>query len=271
MVKHKYPISHWSYSSLIAYLRNPLAWHKRYVEKIYDVPRSPASIIGSAGHKALEHFYTGFTKPESVELGLHYMKNISEFEIDFGKAKTVKEKQIKRKSMEREYLQAIGFYLARPPKHKVVAVESGGVVRIPQHPLPIKAISDLVVESKTKKGALDIIDHKFVDSFSKEGKDKTLYMLQAIFNYYTVREMFKKPVVQFVVYECKKRKNADGSTQLKKIVIPYDEKSETFTLFHALLKDATEDVRMRKVFLPNPSDMFEGEDSFSLYRLSVLG
>jgi len=35
------PIGHWSYSSLMAYLRTPLAWYKRYVEKVYDMHSSP--------------------------------------------------------------------------------------------------------------------------------------------------------------------------------------------------------------------------------------
>ena len=35
------PIKHWSHSSLMSFLRNPLAWYKRYVEEVYDTPSSP--------------------------------------------------------------------------------------------------------------------------------------------------------------------------------------------------------------------------------------
>jgi hypothetical protein len=38
MKKGKFPIRHWSHSSLMSFLRNPLAWYKRYVEEIYDMP-----------------------------------------------------------------------------------------------------------------------------------------------------------------------------------------------------------------------------------------
>ena len=38
------PIKHWSHSSLMAFLRNPLAWYKRYVEEIYDTPTTPAAV-----------------------------------------------------------------------------------------------------------------------------------------------------------------------------------------------------------------------------------
>ena len=217
----KYPISHWSHSSLMSFLRNPLAWYKRYVQKIYDTPRGPAAVIGSSGHKALEHFYSGMEKEAAIALGLEYLRNIPDFDIEFGKAKSKKAKRDKRANMERDYLQAVGFYLERPPRHKVVGVEVRSTATIKGFPLPLKAISDLVVESKKEKGALDIVDHKFVDSFSKQKGFKALFIIQALFNYYTVSALFDKPVRQFIVYECKKSKNLDGSPQLRRYVLDY--------------------------------------------------
>lgn len=255
----------------MSYLRNPLAWYKRYVAKIYDTPRTPASIVGSAGHTALEHFYSGADKQIAVRLGLESMQAIPDFEINFGVAKTIRDKKAKRASMEREYLQAIGFYLERAPKHKVLGVEVKGFTKIPGHALPIKAISDLVVESRVEKGAVDIVDHKFVEAFSKNGGDKPLYALQAIFNYYTVSEIYGKPVRRFIVWECRKRKNKDGKPQMRRYVIDYKEVGDAFEVFHRLLEDATKDLSTRKLFLPNPSDMFEGDNSFDIYRLDLLG
>jgi len=253
----------------MAFLRNPLAWYKRYVEKIYDTPRTPASIIGSAGHLALEHFYGGIDKEEAIKSGLDYMRAIADFEINFGVAKTRVAQKAKRLSMERDYLQAIGFYLAKPPRHKVLGIEVRGIASVPGQKLPVKAISDLVVESKGNPGMVDIVDHKFVDSFTKAPQTKTLFLIQAIFNYYTVSELYGKPICRFIVYECKKRKNADGKPQMRKYVITYAEIGEIFEVFHRLLADATEEISRTRVFLPNPSDMFEGEDSFSLYRLRL--
>ena len=102
--KLKLPIKHWSHSSLMAFLRNPLAWYKRYVEEIYDTPRTPASIIGSAGHKALEHFYSGATKEIAIKMGLEYLRAIWDSDIDFGRAKTRKAMKEKRAEMEKDYL-----------------------------------------------------------------------------------------------------------------------------------------------------------------------
>ena len=84
--KGELPISHWSHSSLMTFLRNPLAWYKRYVEEIYDTPTTPAAVVGSAGHCALEHFYSGAPKDIAIQKGLDYMRDVGDFEINFGKS-----------------------------------------------------------------------------------------------------------------------------------------------------------------------------------------
>jgi hypothetical protein len=267
----RYPIKHWSHSSLMSFLRNPLAWYKRYVEEIYDMPTTPAAVVGTAGHLALEHFYSGAPKDIAIQKGLEHVRGVGDFEINFGRAKTKRAKKEKRQAMETEYLRAISYYLARPPKHSVLGVEVRGVVEVEGLPLPIKAISDLVVESKVEKGAVDIVDHKFVASFSKGGAAKSLFIIQAIFNYYTVREMFGKPVRRFIVYECKKTKNADGSSQMRRYEIDFSKHKEDFAVFHRLISDATEEIARRRIYLPNPSDMFEGDNSFDIYRLELVG
>jgi hypothetical protein len=268
-VKSKYPIKHWSHSSLVAYLRNPLAWYKRYVQRIYDTPRSRAAVVGSAGHKALEHFYSGMEKEAAIALGAEYLRAVPDFEIDFKRAKSARAKKREREAMEREYLQAIGFYLAKPPRHRVLGVEAKGVAKVEGLPLPLKAVADLVVESRAQRGALDIVDHKFVEHFSKEGQRKTLFLLQAIFNYYVARARYGRPVARFVVYECKKSRNKNGAPQLARYVLEYAALAQEFEVFHRLIRDASADLARRRHFLPNPSDLFEGEDSFALYRLAL--
>ena len=255
----------------MAYLRNPLAWYKRYVELIYDTPSSPSGIVGRAAHKALEHYYSGIEKEGAIALGLEYLRNVSDFEINFGKSGNTKSaRKKKRASMEHDYVQSVGFFLARPPRYKVLGVEVSGLARVRGLPLPIKAISDLVVQSKTNPTEVDIVDFKFVDSFSPTGAYKALFVVQAIFNYYTVTEHFKRPVGRFIVHECKKTLNRDGKSQLRRYVIPYADYQQEFEVFHRLLTDVTAEIAKRKVFLPNPSDMFEGENSYDIYRLELI-
>ena len=270
MSHRRFPITHWSYSSLVTYLRNPLAWHKRYVEGVYDMPATPASIVGRAAHAALQHFYGGLSKESAIDLGLEYLNNVPDFEINFGKATSVRAKKWKRRAMGAEYCQAIGFYLEKPPKHKVLGVEVKIVARIPGIAIPVKAISDLVVTSRVDPRGVDIVDHKFVDTFGMSEIENPLFMVQALFNYYTVLSEFKRPVKRFLVYECKKKKNRDGRPQLRRHVIDFQRHETEFALFHRLLADATEDVRTRKVFLPNPSDMFEGKNSLEIYRWGLV-
>lgn len=254
----------------MAFLRNPLAWYKRYVEEIYDTPSTPASLVGRAGHVALEHFYSGAPKEVAIQQGLEYLRKVGDFEIDFGRAQSTRAKKAKRQEMEQEYLKAVSYYLERPPRHKVLGVEVKGIVDIPGLPLPLKAVSDLVVESRVEKGAVDIVDHKFVAAFSRRGIVKTLFVIQAIFNYYTVKELFGKPVRRFIVYECKKTKNADGSAQLRRHVIDFAAHKDDFAVFHRLINDATAELARERLYLPNPSDMFEGDNSFDIYRLGLV-
>jgi hypothetical protein len=267
--KSQFPIQHWSYSSLIMFLRNPLAWHKQYVEKVYDYPKSPASIIGSAGHVALQHFYSGLSKPAAVELGLEYIRRIADFEIDFGKAVSERAKMERRRDIEEDYQRAIGFYLARAPRYTVLGVEIAAVAEVKGLPLPLKAVSDLVVESKSTKGAVDIIDHKFVESFTPRGSDKPLFILQALFNYYTVQAEFKRPVRYCFFQECKKTRNRDGSSQMRRHVIDFASFNDEFEFFHRLIKDATDELARNRKYLPNPSDLFDGKNSLDIYRLEL--
>ena len=268
--KGSLPIAHWSHSSLMAFLRNPLAWYKRYVEKIYDTPSNPSSFIGRAAHVALQHYYGGIAKEGAIELGLEYLQGVADFEINFGKAKSRRAQKEKRMQMERDYLQAVAFYLARAPKHKVLGVEVVALANVEGLPLPIKAVSDLVVESRIDPEAVDIVDHKFVDTFSKGRGQKTLFVMQAIFNYYTVKQKYGKEVRRFIVQECKKRKNADGGSQMRRYIIDYTTVGEEFEVFHRLINDATTEIARKRLYLPNPSDMFEGENSFDIYRLGLL-
>jgi hypothetical protein len=254
----------------MAFLRNPLAWYKRYVEMVYDTPSSPSGVVGRAAHVAVEQYYGGIGEKGALELGLEFLKNVPDFEINFGKAKSKRAKKKKRQQMEREYTQAISFFLAKPPRYKVLGVEVKGVVKVKGLPLPIKAVSDLIVESKSRKGAIDVVDHKFVDSFSPAGPHKPVFVVQAIFNYYTAHTLYNRPVCRFIVHEWKKTKNIDGSPQMRRYIINFDDYKEEFALFRRLIKDATAEVARKRVYLPNPMDIFEGENSFDIYRLGLV-
>jgi hypothetical protein len=57
---------------------------------------------------------------------------------------------------------------------------------------------------------------------------------------------------------------------MRKHVIRFADCADDFRVFQQLINDATRDLAVRKTFLPNPSDMFEGEESFDVYRLGLV-
>ena len=65
-------------------------------------------------------------------------------------------------------------------------------------------------------------------------------------------------------------KNADSSRQLRRYEIDFRDHEEDFAVFHRLINDATTEISRRRIYLPNPSDMFEGENSFDIYRLGLI-
>lgn len=247
-----------------------MAWHKRYVEQVYDTPMSPSGAVGRAAHTALEHYYGGIGREGATQLGLEYLRSIADFEINFGKAASRAAKKKKRQGMEREYHQAMNFFFIRPPRYKVVAVEAKSVVKVSGLPLQVKAISDLVALSKVDPKGLDVVDFKFVSAFSPYKADKSLFILQAIFNYYTVKKTFNKPVRRFIVHEVKIPRNASGGSQMRRHIIDFRTFRQEFIIFNRLVRDATLLLARTRVFLPNPSDIFEGENSFDIYRLNLV-
>ena len=57
---------------------------------------------------------------------------------------------------------------------------------------------------------------------------------------------------------------------MRKYVIDFEKHKGEFTLFHRLVNDATAEISRKRLYLPNPSDMFEGENSFDIYRLGLV-
>ncbi|TMD53350.1 MAG: PD-(D/E)XK nuclease family protein [Chloroflexi bacterium] len=59
-------IDQWSYSSLTLFLRNRLAFKKKYILKIYDDKYGPSAIVGQAAHKALELYFKGMDNKTAI-------------------------------------------------------------------------------------------------------------------------------------------------------------------------------------------------------------
>lgn len=264
-------VDFWSYSSMSQLLRNPLAFKKKYVLKIYDDLTSPTAVVGKAAHKALESYFNGMEREAAIEVGLNEISLQSDAGIRYGKTGS-------REKMLKDYTQAINFYFEEMPTfHEILGVELGIVEEIstPQGEvlsLPAKSYSDLVV--RNKKGEIEVWDHKFVAYYSDPDTDNFSHFLQGMFNYHTIKAKFGEAPARIIFNECKVAKNKDGSPQIKPYTIEFGGPgfASDLATFYKLYNACTKLINLPDmVFLPNPADIFDGQNAFESFRIGVIG
>lgn len=262
-------INFWSYSSLTLFLRNRLAFKKTYILKQYDNTSSPASVVGKAGHKALEHYFKmGNNVHDAIEAGHKYINSVSDIEIDYGKTGS-------REQIIKTYTEAIGFYFEELPDFgNVLGVEESITTPVRDRngnelPMPLKSVSDIIAENS--KGEIWVHDHKFIRSYSDGSEDKAVLLIQGLFNFHTIEAKYGRAPTGIVFHECKTTKNRNGDAQVQPYELRFDDPAH-FAVFYKLIKDCTKEIRKPDVmFLPNPQDMFDGQDSFEIYRQDLIG
>lgn len=264
----QYPIAHWSYSSMIEFLRNRLSFKKKYILKIQDNKTGPSAVVGKAYHKALESFYGGQkNRNVAFEVGMAQIENTPDQWIEYGKTGS-------REKILASYAQAMEFYWQEEPEfHEVLAVEKSLTHFIDVNgtdlSLPAKAIVDLVTRNEKKE--LEIVDHKVVKEYTDAEVDSGERMIQAMFNYHTVKKEFGEAPKRMIFNELKPSKNKDGSPQLQSYIIEFDKHQDFFGIFHQLYNDCTKEVsREDCLFLPNITDMYSGQQSFEDYRNQII-
>lgn len=262
-------IDHWSYSSLMLFMRNRLAFKKVYIMKQYDGLKSPSSVVGNAGHKALEAHYNGLDEAAAIEVGMKSIQNTSDTEIDYGKTGS-------REKMLKDYTQAINSYFAEMPEyHEIIGVEKSITTTIKNRsgkdiPMPAKAKIDLV--TRNAKGEIEIVDHKFVGrGYTDAMLDNPSHLIQAMFCYHTIEAEYGEAPRRIIFNECKIALNRDGSPQIQPYTIEFNDPA-LFTLFYNLYNDCTKEITKPDVtFLPNFDDMFDGQNAFEIYRQNIIG
>lgn len=266
-------IDYWSYSSMSALLSNPLNFKKQYVLKVYDGLKNPSGVVGNAAHKAIEAFYdSGKTVEEAIGVGYDYIEGISNMEINYGKTGS-------REKILKDYKQAIGFFFEEQPSfHEILGVETTIVSEIntvdgENLGLPAKAKIDLI--TKNKLGEIEVIDWKFVSKGYTDGSIESFpKFLQGMFDYHLVKEKYGQAPARVIFKECKISKNADGTPQIQDYVIDFKDQTlyGDFATFYKLYKDCTRYVSSKgSIYLPNPNDMFNGQNSFESFRLGIIG
>ena len=265
-------IDYWSYSSMSSLLSNPLNFKKKYILKVYDEPMSPSGVVGTACHKVAEaYFGSGKEREEAIDEGTRYIDSVSDKEIDFGKTGS-------REKILKEFTQAIQFFFEELPQyHEILGVEYSATTEITTVdgnvlPLPAKAKIDLI--SRTKTGEIEVIDWKFVRSYTDEDVTDFGKFLQAMFDYHIVKAKFDEAPARVIFREVKISKNKDNTPQLQDYVIDFNEGTlyGDFATFYKLYNETTKYISSpTSIYLPNPNDFFNGQNSFDAFRLGIIG
>ncbi len=263
-------IDYWSPSSMALFLNNPMAFKKKYILKQYDDISSPTSVVGNAGHKALEVFYQGMSQDEAIAVGLKNITEKSDMGINYGKTGS-------REKMLQNYTQAINFYFQElQPPHEVLGVEESITVEalnLQGEPLslPIKIKADLV--GRNKLGELEVTDHKFVGSYTDPDVDDFKKWLQGMFNYYAVKAKYGEAPARIIYNECKVSLNSGANKGMPQLQ-PYNyefNSTADFATFEKLFNLCTTQLNLPGFqFLPNPNDIFDGQITFELFRSGTM-
>lgn len=265
-------IDYWSYSSMSALLSNPLNFKKKYILKVYDEPMSPSGVVGTACHKVAEaYFGNGKTTDEAIQAGYDYIDSLSDKEIDYGKTGS-------RENILNQFKQAIGFFFEELPQyHEILAVELAITTEITTVdgnvlPLPAKAKIDKI--ARNKLGEIEVIDYKFSRGYTDPDVTDFSKFLQAMFDYHIVKAKYDEAPARVIFRECKISKNRDNTPQIQDYVIDFKEGTiyGDFATFYKLYNDTTKYVSSpNSIYLPNPNDYFNGQNSFDTFRLGIIG
>lgn len=272
------PVTHLSSSSMQLLLRNPLMWKMKYVYKVWTDSSSVAAVVGKACHEALKFYYGGnsdipvpIDDAEAIgmakQLGLEYIDKYPDGGIKWGKTGT-------REGMLKTYQQVIDFYFAEAPDyHEVLLSEQKLEAEIKTKtgdilPLVAVTIPDLVV--RNEDGTIDIVDTKFVGSFTDSEKEDYPKIIQAKFLEHVVHADKGWDIARVIFRETKTSENKDGSPQMRDYIVPCDHVPYDI-FFYNLYKDCVRFISNPDVtYLPNIADQYEGEEAGLIYAQGLI-
>lgn len=272
------PIDRLSYSSLTQLLRNPLIFKLKNILGVYDGKRSPSSMVGSAGHKALEAYYGGNDEvimgtdraeniAAAIQVGLDFLDDYDDLYIDYGKTGS-------REKMLSTFAQAMRFYFAEEPEYnEILYVEEKMDAEITtvdgqELPLPAVFIPDLV--HKRKDGGIEIIDDKFVKTFTDYEAEDWVKIIQSQFAWHVLKAKTGLVADRMLFREIKVSENKDGGVQIRDYAVPFNHEQYRI-IFYNIYRDVCEFLKNpNAIYLPNLSDPFDGEQAGLLYAQGLI-
>lgn len=272
------PVDRFTYSSLTQLLRNPLIFKMKEILGVYDSKMSVSGMIGRSGHEALKFYYGGnaeFPAPknrieaisEAKELGLKYLDTFDDAYIKYGKTGS-------REKMLQDYTKTMDIYFSEEPTyHKILMCEEKMSSEIHTLdgdllPLPAVGVPDLVIENEN--GEIEIVDHKFVTSFTDYEVEDYIKIVQSQFLFHLLLATKGIKAKRMIFREIKRTVNQDGSSQIRDWAVPFDHEPYRI-IFYNLYKDAVKFIsNPDAIYLPNLSDMYDGEHSGMIYAQGLI-
>ncbi len=277
------PVKKMHYSMLTTLLRNPLIFKLKYVLGVYDSNLSVSQLIGQAGHQALKTYYGAndkvVTSPnrdeaiqQAIQDGYDFIEERGDHMIDYGKTGS-------REGLLKNYAQAMRFYFEEEPiYHKILFVEQKleaelETIEGEKFPLPAVSIPDLVHQFTDNTEDVEIIDTKFVKSFTDYETEDYVKIIQAMFLFFTLRSAKNTKAKRVVFREIKITENTKenaGMPQIRDYVVPCDH-TPYHVIFYNLYKDAVRFIsNPDAIYLPNLTDRMDGEQAGLIYAQGLI-
>lgn len=275
------PVDRLSYSSVAQLLRNPLIWKLKHVLGVYDGKMSVGGMIGRAGHEALKVYYGGNpdiatpadrnqARELAIDTGLQYLIDFGDEYINYGKSGI-------REDMLKGYTQAMNFYFAEEPEYNEILMceekMTSEIKTVDGDLLPLPAVGVPDIVDRRKDGGVDIIDTKFVSSFTDYSTEDYIKIFQAQMLWHLLRATKDITADRCVFREIKRTLNSKenaGKPQIRDYVIPLNHEPYR-VIFYNLYRDIVKFISTPdQVYLPNLGDMMDGEQAGELYAQGLL-
>ncbi len=280
-VEIQMPVNKLSYSAMTQLFRNPIIFKLKYILNVYDSKMGMGGMVGRAAHEALKVYYNGnpaIPRPAdkdkarelAIDTGMAYLNKYNDSYIDYKKTGS-------REIMLKTYAQAMQFYFAEEPEYNEIMLMEEKL-EAEMHtidgqllPLPGVGIPDLV--HKRKDGGIEIIDTKFVKSFTDYETEDYIKIIQSQFLWHLLRDAKGINADRMLFREIKTSENTRenaGKPQIRDYAIPFSHEQYR-TIFYNMYKDAVRFIsNPNAIYLPNLSDPFDGEQSGLLYAQGLL-
>lgn len=262
------PIEHISFSSMTLYVANPRQFFKNYILNIWDFKQNPSAMVGKAFHKAMEIYSKTGDLDRAIVEGSNYLEETSKKDVEWGVTGSL-EKCVK------EYNQVVNFYMQEAQDlGKMIGAEMSvttdhGFDEGEVLPLPVKAVTDHVTE---QNGDVMLWDYKVVSVFSDKEEEDPAKIMQAMFNYLTVKAKTGREPKKMTYIEVKKSKNRNGAPQVEYYVIDYAKQIQYRDYFRAMYTEVIRDLaNENKIYLPNIRDQYSAKESWANFTSEVAG